>query len=247
MGTEDVVVISESTARTLFGDEEALDHLVGIGWTDRSFRIVGVVGDAKLNLVRDDADRAMYMAMAQGGASFMNLAVRTTADPESLSGQIEDIVRGRDPNALFADAVSMESVLSEDLAGFRTVIMSLALFAGLAMALTAIGLYGVLAYHVGTRRREFGIRRAVGATDGAVLRMILGRGLSLVGIGLLAGLAAAYPGTLLVRQLLFETTPIDPISYAGAVGFLVFVAAGACLVPALRATRTEIMQVLRTE
>ena len=247
METEDVVVISESTARTLFGDEEALDRLVGIGWTERSFRVVGVVADAKLNRVRDDANRAMYMAMAQGGTSFMNLAVRTTGIPESLSGQIEEIVRNRDTNALFADAVSMESVLSRDLAGFRTVITSLALFAGLAMTLTAIGLYGVLAYHVGTRRREFGIRRAVGATDGAVLGMVFGRGLSLVGIGLLTGLAVAYPGTLLVRQLLFETAAIDPISYAGAVGFLLVVAAGACLVPALRATRSEIMQALRTE
>ena len=115
------------------------------------------------------------------------------------------------------------------------------------MTLTAIGLYGVLAYHVGTRRREFGIRRAVGATNGAVLGMVFGRGLSLVGMGLVAGLAAAYPGTLLIRQLLFETTAIDLLSYAGAVCFLVLVAAGACLIPAVRATRTEIMQVLRTE
>lgn len=247
IGTEDVVVISESTARTLFGDEEALDRLVGIGWTERSFRVVGVVGDAKLNLVRDDANRAMYMAMAQSGASFMYLAVRTTDHPESVSGLIEDIVRNRDSNALFADAASMESVLSRDRAGFRTVITSLALFAGLAMTLTTIGLYGVLAYHVGTRRREFGIRRAVGATNGAVLGMVFGRGLSLVGMGLVAGLAAAYPGTLLIRQLLFETTAIDLLSYAGAVCFLVLVAAGACLIPAVRATRTDIMQVLRTE
>ena len=247
LGTEDVVVISESTARTLFGDEDPLDRLVGIGWTEVNFRVVGVVSDAKLNLVRDEPNRAMYMAMARAGPSFMYLAVRTTGDPESLAGQIEDVVSGQDANALFADAASMESVLAGDRAGFRTVITSLALFAGLAVTLTAIGLYGVLAYHVGTRRREFGIRRAVGATDGAVLRMVFGRGLSLVGIGLLVGLAAAYPGTVLIRQLLFETTAIDPLSYAGAVGFLLLVAAGACLVPALRATRTEIMQVLRTE
>jgi len=247
VGTEDVVVISESTARTLFGDEEALDCLVGIGWTERSFRVVGVVGDAKLNLVRDDPNQAMYMAMAQNGASFMYLAVRTTDHPESVAGQIEDIVRNRDSNALFADAASMESVLSRDRAGFRTVITSLVLFAGLAMTLTAIGLYGVLAYHVGTRRREFGIRRAVGATNGAVLGMVFGRGLSLVGIGLVAGLAVAYPGTLLFRQLLFETTAVDPLSYAGSIGFFVLVAAAACLIPAVRATRTEIMQVLRTE
>ncbi len=247
IGTENVVVISESTARTLFGDDEALDRLVGIGWTERSFRVIGIVGDAKLNQVRDEANRAMYMAMAQDGASFMYLAVRTTDTPESVSGRIEEIVHNRDPNALFADPASMESVLSGDRAGFRTVITSLALFAGLALTLTAMGLYGVLAYHVGTRRKEFGIRRALGATGGSVLRMVFRRGLSLVGIGLLAGLALAYPGTLLVRQLLFETTTIDPLSYAGAVGFLGLVAGGACLVPAIRATRTEIMQVLRTE
>lgn len=247
IGTEDVVVISESTARAIFGDEEPLDRRVGIGWTERTFRVVGIVGDAKLNLVRGDPDKAMYMAMAQAGTSFMRIAVRTTGEPELLAAQIEEITTDRDPNALFSDAESMESVLAGDLAGFRTIITSLALFAGLALTLTAIGLYGVLAYDVGTRSREFGIRRAVGATDRTVLGLVVGRGLSMVGIGLVVGLAVAYPCTLFIRQLLFETTTIDPLSYVGAVGFLMAVTLGACLIPARRATRTEIMEVLRTE
>jgi putative ABC transport system permease protein len=141
----------------------------------------------------------------------------------------------------------MSSLLDDQVADFRMVIVSLVLFSGVALALTAIGLYGVLAYNVSQRFHEIGIRMAMGASNGNLLGMVLRRGLQLAGIGLIVGAVGAYPGSLLVRQLLFETTPFDPVSYVGAVGFLGVVAALACFFPAWRATKVDPMTVLRKE
>jgi ABC-type antimicrobial peptide transport system permease subunit len=127
------------------------------------------------------------------------------------------------------------------------VIFSLVLFSCVALALTAIGLYGVLAYHVSQRLNEIGVRMAMGASNGDLLGMILRRGLLLAGFGLILGVAGAYPGTLLLRQLLFEIPPLDAATYVGAVGFLGLVAALACFLPAWRATQVDLVEVLRKE
>jgi ABC-type antimicrobial peptide transport system permease subunit len=156
-------------------------------------------------------------------------------------------LRRKNPNVLFARPLPMSAVVDEQLADFRSVILSLTLFAGVALVLAAIGLYGVLAYHVSQRKREFGVRRAMGASDGDLIGMILRRGLSLVALGLLAGLAVAYPGTWLVRGLLYETRPLDPLAYLGAVAFLGLEAVLACYLPARRATRVDVVEVLHIE
>jgi ABC-type antimicrobial peptide transport system permease subunit len=160
---------------------------------------------------------------------------------------IEELLRRKDPNVLFARPRAMSAVVDEELRDFRTVILSLTLFAGVALVLAAIGLYGVLAYHVGQRKSEFGIRLAMGASNRDLIGMIVGRGLTLVALGLVAGLAVAYPGTLVLRGLLYETGPFDPAAYVGAIAFLGLVAALACYLPARRATRVDIVDVLRME
>jgi ABC-type antimicrobial peptide transport system permease subunit len=137
--------------------------------------------------------------------------------------------------------------VDDALGDFRIVILSLSIFSGVALVLTAIGLYGVLAYHVSQRMNELGIRLAMGASNTTLLGMILKRGLSLVGIGLLAGVVGAYFGSLLIRGLLFETEPLDPAAYVGAVLFLGIVALLACFLPAWRATRINLVDVLRME
>jgi putative ABC transport system permease protein len=189
----------------------------------------------------------MYMSSAQIGATRLQVAVRTAGDPMLLVGPIESLLQRKDPNVLFARPASMASVVDAGLADFRIVILSLALFAGVALVLAAIGLYGVLAYHVSQRRGELGIRLAMGATNADLLGIIMKRGLVLVGLGLLVGIAAAYPGTLFLRQLLYETQQLDLAAYVGAVGFLGLVAALACFLPAWRATRVDVTQVLRIE
>jgi ABC-type antimicrobial peptide transport system permease subunit len=123
----------------------------------------------------------------------------------------------------------------------------LALFAAASLALAAIGLYGSLAYHVSRQEHEIGVRRALGATRAGILGLVLRRGGSIVAGGLVLGLAGAYPSTRLVRGVLFETTPLDPATYAGAALALGLVAAAACVLPGLRATRVDPAVVLRSE
>jgi len=245
-GSPFVIVLSEGVVRALFQGADPIGRMVNVAdW--RTFEVVGVVRDARVNTLRGAPDAAFYMSHAQMGPARAQLAVRTSGDPNTLVGPIDDLLRRKDPNVLFAKVSTMASVLDGEVAGFRIVILSLVLFSAVALALTAIGLYGVLAYHVSQRLNEFGVRVAMGASQGDLLGMILRRGMLLAGFGLLLGVAAAYPGTLVLRQLLFETQPLDPAAYVGAVGFLGLVAALACFLPAWRATQVNPVEVLRRE
>jgi predicted permease len=245
-GSPYVVVLSEGVVRALFQGSNPIGRMVNVAdW--RTFEVVGVVQDARINALRHAADAAFYMSSAQMAQARAQIAVRTAGDPNALVGPIDDLLRRKDPNVLFAKVSTMTSVLDGEVAGFRIVILSLLLFSVVALALTAIGLYGVLAYHVSQRLNEIGVRMAMGASNGDLLGMILRRGMLLAGFGLLLGVAGAYPGTLVLRQLLFETPPLDPATYVAAVGFLGLVAALACLLPAWRATRVDLVEVLRRE
>jgi putative ABC transport system permease protein len=245
-GSPFVIVLSEGVANVLFQGSNPVGRMVNVAdW--RTFEVVGVVRDSRINTLRREPDAAFYMSHAQMGPSRAQIAVRTSVKPTTLVGPIDDLLRRKDPNVVFAKASTMASVLDDEVSGFRIVILSLVLFSAVALALTAIGLYGVLAYHVSQRLNEIGVRMAMGASNGDLLGMILRRGMLLAGFGLLLGVAAAYPGTLVLRQLLFETPPLDPATYVAAVGFLGLVAALACLLPAWRATRVDLVQVLRKE
>jgi putative ABC transport system permease protein len=187
------------------------------------------------------------MSSAQEGATGLQVAVRTSGDPTLLIGTIRNLVQTKDPNVIFANPATMHSVLDNALGDFRIVIFSLGLFSIVALVLTAIGLYGVIAFHVSQRTNELGIRLAMGASNATVLGMILKRGMVLIGLGLALGTVGAYSGSLFIRQLLFETQPFDATAYAGAVGFLGLVALAACFLPAWRATRVNLVDVLRSE
>jgi ABC-type antimicrobial peptide transport system permease subunit len=187
------------------------------------------------------------MAVVQSGATRLQLAVRTSNDPTLLIGPIQNLLGHKDPNAIFSNPATMSSIVDDALGDFRIVILSLSIFSGVALALTAIGLYGVLAYHVSQRTNEIGIRLAMGASTITLLGMILKRGLVLVGIGLLFGVAGAYSASRLIQQLLFETQPLDPTTYAGAVSCLGLVAVVACFLPGWRATRVSPVEMLRRE
>ena len=141
----------------------------------------------------------------------------------------------------------MATAVDENLAGLRTIIFSLTVFAGIALLLAAIGIYGVLAYQVSQRKAELGLRLAIGASEGDLVRMILGRGLVLLAAGLVMGLAVAYPGSLAVRQLLYGVELLDASAYLGAVLTLALVAVLASYLPARRASRGDVVDVLKTE
>jgi putative ABC transport system permease protein len=245
-GSPYVVVVSRKVAETLFPGADPVGRWVNIGdWRD--CQIVGVVDDARVNTLRDEPDAAMYMASAQMAPTRMQIAVRTSGSPSLLIRPVEGLLRRRDPNVLFAQPKAMRSVVDEDVAGFRTVMLSLTLFACVAVILAAIAIYGVLAYHVSQRMREFGLRLALGASERNLVQLILRRGMVLVALGLAAGLAVAYPGTLVMRQLLYEIQLLDPAAYFGAVAFLGLVAALACYLPARRASHVDIVEILRSE
>jgi putative ABC transport system permease protein len=246
-GSPRVVVISEAVVRNLFPGREAIGRMVKIGWSDDPYQVIGVVADARLNRLQNEPDPGLYMSVAQLGATSLRVAVRTSNDPSLLVRPIQNLLRQTDPNAIFANPATMSSIVDDALGDFRIVILSLSIFAGVALVLTAIGLYGVLTYHVSQRTNEIGIRLAMGASNSTLLSMFLKRGVVLVGIGLALGLVGAYSGSLLIRQLLFETQPLDPATYVSAVGFLGLVALAACFLPAWRATRISLVDVLRSE
>ena len=240
-----VMVVSESVARTLFPGQDAIGRMVSIG--SSTFELIGVVGDARVNTLRGKPDPTMYMASAQMRAARMRIAVRSSGDPNLLLGPIQQVLRQKDANVLYAEPMTMAAILDNALGEYRIVILSLSIFALVALVLTAIGLYGVLAYHVSQHTNEFGIRLAMGASNATLLNMILRKGMVLVGVGLLLGVAGAYSGTLLIGQLLFETQPFDPATYLSVALSFGFVAALACVLPAWRATRISLVEVLRSE
>jgi ABC-type antimicrobial peptide transport system permease subunit len=141
----------------------------------------------------------------------------------------------------------MDDVFAESVSRQRFLAQLLGLFAGLALALAAVGTYGILAYTVSQRRKEIGIHMALGATRTTVLRMILGQGLRLTGAGLLAGVSGAVAGTRLLQAQLFNVRPTDPLTIATVAVFIAVVASIACLIPANRAARVDPMVVLRDE
>ena len=242
-----VVLISEAVARAVFPDMDPIGREVMIGWETAPFRVIGVVRDARLNPMSISLDPGMYMSSAQMGDNAAQIAVRTTVDPTRIVTPIRNILRRLDPNALFAAPATMTSILDDSLAGFRIVTVSAGLFSGIALILTAAGLYGTLAYHASQRRNELGIRLAMGATNAILVRMIVKNGMVLVGIGLLLGMAVSYPVILLIRQSLYGTQALNAPALMGSVLVLIIVTAVACFLPAWRATRGNIMDALRNE
>jgi putative ABC transport system permease protein len=175
------------------------------------------------------------------------MVVRTTGNPYYLSKPIRDIVRRHDRNALLTDFRRMDEILEDAFSNLRRVTRYLGLFAGLALLVTAVGLYGALAYHVSQQQHEIGVRLAMGSTRSGILGLVFRRGTWLVAAGLLLGAAVAYPCTQLVGGLLFETLPLDPVTHLGAILLLGLVAAAACLTPAMWAARVDPAVVLRSE
>jgi ABC-type antimicrobial peptide transport system permease subunit len=205
------------------------------------------VRSARLANPREEGDPALYLSVQQASPIRLRLVIRTAGDPASVVAPLRALVARHDRNALVTGTQTLDTVVDSAFTGLRRVVRYLALFAVVALGLAAVGLYGALAYHVGRQEHEIGVRLALGSTRGAVLGLVLRRGGLLAGAGLVLGLAGAYPGTRLVRSLLFETTSFDPASYVGAALALGLVAAAACLVPALGATRVDPIAVLRRE
>jgi ABC-type antimicrobial peptide transport system permease subunit len=177
----------------------------------------------------------------------MTFVVRTRLDPVSLVPGVATAVRALDPELPLADVKTMEEVVDSTVARPRTVSALLAAFALIALVLAGVGVYGVMAYSVSQRTQEIGVRMALGATMGSVLRLVIGQALRLVALGVVLGLAAAALLTRVLEDLLFNTAPLDPLTFAATALVLTLVAAVASYVPARRGARLAPTEALRTE
>jgi putative ABC transport system permease protein len=177
----------------------------------------------------------------------MTLAVRTATDPKSLLRPIVGQVREMDANLPVYNVKTMEEYLSDAMASTRFTMILIAIFAGVALVLASVGLYGVISYSVRQRTQEIGIRMAFGAERSDILRLVVGRGMLLIMIGVGLGLAGALGLTRVLASLLYGVAATDPVTYVGISGLLVAIALLACLVPAQRATRVDPMNSLRAE
>jgi putative ABC transport system permease protein len=247
-----VVVVNETFVRRYFGGEEPLGRRLrfdtGGGATDNPLvEIVGVVGDVRHAGLEAPPDPEMYVPFAQSPRARMSFVARTEADPLAAAPALRAALRQLDARQPVYNVRPMEQLLSQSVARRRFNLALLALFASVALALAAVGIYGVMAYTVEQRRHEIGIRLALGAQARDVFRLVVGQGmgLALAGIGL--GLVAALAATRLMSSLLYGVSAADPLTYAGIALLLAGVAFAACYLPARRASRVDPMDALRQE
>jgi putative ABC transport system permease protein len=243
-----VCVISAEFVRRYFPNEDPIGRRLVFGFQEPSPReIVGVVGDVKRDGLGVTSRPEMYVPFAQEPWWAAYLVVRTAGDPSALAPIVRSDVHALDPTLPIEDAQPMTRTVYDSAAQprFRTTLLGL--FAGAALLLAALGIYGVVSYGVGRRTRELGIRVALGAQRGDVLRMILREGLLLSAAGLAAGLAGALVLTRYLSSLLFEVGRLDPATYAAVAATLLAASLIAGLVPARRATRVDPVTALRQE
>ena len=243
-----VCAISSSLAQQLFPNENALGQRILIGYPANSAReIVGIVGDVKDSDLSARQSTQIYVPFVQNPFWAADIAVRVHGNPSALSGTLREQIRAIDSALPVAAVRPMAEVIGSSIAQprFRTTLLSL--FGAAALLLAAIGIYGVLAYTVAQQTREIGIRIALGANPGKVLRLVLGRGLRLAGFGTAIGILAALMLTQLLNSLLFGVSATDPVTFAAVAGLLLGVALLACYVPARRAMRVDPMVALRYE
>jgi putative ABC transport system permease protein len=210
-------------------------------------RIVGVAADVRHRGVRAEPRPEIYVPFAQAPFQEMFVVVKTDGDPTALTRAVRAAVSELDPAQPIFNVTPMTQRLSHSVAGPRFNLLLLAIFAGLALLLAAVGLYGVLSYAVAARTHELGIRLALGAQSRDVLRLVFGQGLKLISIGLPIGLAGAFALTRLLGALVYGVSPRDPLTFLAAALLLATVAMIACYLPARRATKVDPMIALRSE
>ena len=250
----DVVLVNSSFAKTYFANQSPLGQHIQLGATpDASIpwmEVVGIVGDVKQSLASESSTE-MYVPYRQADRVLpvfaMSLVVRTMGDPLVQAGAIRAIARGLDPNQPITGIRTMEQNISQSVTEprFRTIL--LAIFAGIALALAGVGIFGVMAYSVVQRTRELGVRISLGASRGLIFQLVLRRGLRLTLLGLVIGLAVTFALTRYLSSLLFNVPSYDPLTLVCVTAGLLVVSVIACYLPARRATLVDPIVALRQE
>ena len=246
---ERVVIINETMARRFWPAGDMLGRRIKIGPRDAAnwMTIVGVVKDVRHNGLDSEPGYATYNPVAQQPRLQMEVAIRGAGDSQMAVAAAQRELKRIEPGLIIDKVQTMSQRIGDSIAPRRLNLLLFGLFAGLALLLAAVGLYGVVAYAAGQRTQEFGIRMALGARSVDVLRLVLGQGLKLAAIGLVIGTAAALALTRLIGKLLFGVTPTDPLTITAVAALLACVALAACWFPARKATRVAPVEALRTE
>ncbi len=240
-----VGIVNESFVRRYFPAEDPLGHRVNVYGVER--QIIGVVANEKFAGLTRETPPAVYLPYRQNPLSSMTLMVRTAQDPLALSSAVQKEVSSLDRDLALFDVMTLEQALSLALAQRRFTMLLLAVFAATALALAAIGLYGVVAYWVTRRTGEIGVRMALGAQPGHVLGLVLIQGFRLAVIGVAAGALGAAALTRFLKSQLFGVTTTDPLTFLSVPILLLVIALAACYLPARRAARVSPMVALRYE
>ena len=253
-GSVDVALINEAMAAKYWSGQDPIGRRFRQGDAMRPWiTVVGVVGNVRHNGITAEIKPKFYRAFAQwhrssgGPARNMTLVIRTAADPLALVSSVRAQIRRLDANLPIAAIQTMQDVVDTSIATPRLTGTLLASFAGLALLLAAVGIYGVLSYVVTQRRQEIGIRMAIGAAPSRVLRLVLQQGLVYAGIGAVVGIAGAMAASRLLTSLLHGVDPIDPATFAIAPVLLILVAAVASVLPARRATLVDPVHAMRAD
>jgi predicted permease len=244
-----VLIVSESLAKKYWPGQDPLGKRLKWGppeSTDPWLTVVGVVGNVKQGPLDTAADAHTYEPYSQLGAALsLRVAVRGQGDPPGLAAAVRDAVRGLDPQLALGSVRTMDEVISRSTASRRFSLVLVGSFAALALVLAAIGIYAVLAYSVARRTHEIGVRLALGAQSGDVVRLVLGQGLRVTAIGIVFGVAGALVLTRFLQSLLYEVGPTDPPTFVAVLLLLISVSVAASYLPARRAMRVDPMVTLR--
>jgi putative ABC transport system permease protein len=243
-----VVILNEAFVREHFKGEDPIGKRLHLGWGgDAPKEVVGVVGDVRHRGLSDKARPEMYVPQAQFANAGITLLVRSSLKPESLIAPIKKQIYSLDPQLPVTEVKTLDQYRADSVALPRFSALLLGLFAGLALLLTAVGLFGVVSYSVTQRTNEIGIRLALGAQLGDVMGLVIGQGMRLVGLGVAVGLIASLALTQLLQNWLFNVSPTDPWTFVVIAVLLTLVALVACYIPARRATKVDPMVALRCE
>jgi putative ABC transport system permease protein len=244
-----MAVISESMARRFWPNGNAVGSRLRMGPDPKSplVEVVGIVGDVRNDLARSDAEPMAYASTRQLPVPIVTLLVRTKGDPLALVRPIERELRALDRGLPLQQVMTLPSVLGAGLAGRRLPVLLMTAFGALALLLASVGVYSLFASMTGAREREFGVRMALGSRPRAIAGLVLRQGMGWIAAGLAMGSLGIVIVARLVRDLLYQVSPFDPVTVVGSIAILTACATVALLVPVRRATRIDAAVALRAQ
>ena len=247
-GGSPVAVVNQAFVRKFSPNQDILGKQLRVCWTiQKPVEVIGVVADARQEGLQQSPQPTIFLCNTQAPMYFASLVVRAYGDARQIMREAELAVHRVDPDQAVSDLQTMDSVFSDSVSAPRFQLVLLLVFAGIALALAIIGVYGVVSYSVTQRTQEIGIRVALGARAGDVIQMVLQEAVLLAGVAVVLGLSGAFALTRLLQSLLFEVTPTDPVTLGVVATAVLFVAVTSAFVPARRAVRVNPMVALRHE